>query len=112
MPPGPSIPEVDSMLNISLTVDLFDHPQRAAYREQIMLLRAEGMAERKIAQELGLTITATQNAAALDRIMKTQELTDPYVEVTVPPPDCTRLRRHRHKRYRFEPLGDSCVNIS
>jgi hypothetical protein len=100
------------VLNVNLTVDLFDHPQRAAYREQIMLLRAEGMAERKIAKKLGLTITATQSAAALDRAMKKQGLTDPYVGVTEPPPDCTKLRRHRHKRYRFEPLGDSCVNIS
>jgi site-specific DNA recombinase len=79
---------------------------------QIMLLRAEGMTERKIAKKLGLTITATQRAAALDRIMKTQELTDPYIEVTDPPSDCTRLRRHRHKRYRFEPLKDGCVSIS
>ena len=113
MPPGPSNPEVDSVLNISLTVDLFDHPQRAAHREQIMLLRErEGMPEWKIAEGLGLTITATQRAAALDRAMKKQGLTDPYVEVSEPPAENGNLRRHRHKRYRFEPVKDSCITIS
>ena len=31
-------------------------------------------------------------------------LTDPYVAVTEPPDDYAKLRRHKHKRYRFEPL--------
>jgi site-specific DNA recombinase len=90
-------------LEQTLVIDLFDLPQRVAYREQILDLRKE-MTEREAAHRLGLTVTATQRAAALDRLMKGRGLLDPYVRLTEPPPNYGQLRRHLHARYQFEPL--------
>jgi hypothetical protein len=86
-------------------VDLFDSPQREKYRRQIMELRHDGT-EREAAQQLGLTITAAQKAAALQRKMDELGLSDPYVLVGQPPED-SKLRRHKHARYRFDPLENA-----
>jgi hypothetical protein len=93
-----------------LTIDLFDMPQRVALREKIIAGRQEREAsghkrtERDVANSLGITVTAAQRAAALDRLMKAQGLTDPYVLMTEPPVDSKKFRRHLHLRYHFEPL--------
>ena len=34
-------------------------------------------------------------------------ITDPYLPVTKPPDDYTKLRRHKHARYHFEPLASA-----
>ena len=87
-----------------LTVDLFDPPQPEAFRRRICELRAGGMTQREAADQCGLTVTAAQNAAGLQRRMDALGLTDPYVAVTKPPDDYHKLRWHLHSRYRFEPL--------
>jgi DNA invertase Pin-like site-specific DNA recombinase len=93
-------PSVVSHLEREISVDLFDMPQRASFREQVMEKR-KTMTEKQAATELGLTITAAQRAAALDRMMKDMGVSDPYVLLTAPPPE---LRRHLHPRYRFTPI--------
>lgn len=100
---GQEIPEV---LRRELVIDLFEPPQRVRYREQVMAMRASGMSEKEVAKALGLTVTAVQRAASLNRMMQTLNLSDPYVEVMTPPADCTKLRRHLHPRYRFKPIDD------
>ena len=95
---------VASYLQREIEVDLFDPPQRIACREPVMQGRSAGKTERQVASELGITNTAAQRAAALSRQMEEAGLTDPYVRVLEPPSDYNRLRRHRHPRYRFEPL--------
>ena len=87
-----------------LTVDLFDPPQPETFRLRVCELRAGGMTQREAADQCGLTVTAAQDAAGLQRRMDTLGLTDPYVAVTEPPDDYGKLRRHLHSRYRFEPL--------
>jgi site-specific DNA recombinase len=87
-----------------LTVDLFDPPQREAHRRRIVAARASGVTEREAAAACDITITAAQRAAGLQRRMAELRLDDPYVPVTEPPVDFTRLRRHLNARYRFEPL--------
>ena len=94
-----------------LTVDLFDPPQRAEFRERIVALRAtvnpetgKKYTEAEAAREVGITKTATQRAAALQRRMDQLGLSDPFVRLLEPPDDYTKLRRHKHKRYSFEPL--------
>ena len=94
-----------------LTVDLFEPCQREAFRERIVALRAatdpetrRQYTEAETAREVGITITATQRAAALQRTMDQLGLSDPYVPVLDPPDDYTMLRRHKHKRYSLEPL--------
>ena len=86
-----------------LKVDLFNRPQHVQHRERIMELRRT-MTEKEAAKELGITVTAAQRAAALDRVMKQLGLEDPYVLLTEPPSDYAKLRRHLHPRYRFSPL--------
>jgi site-specific DNA recombinase len=95
---------VEPLLRRELVVDLFDPPQRVAYRQQVIHMRAAGMTERAVAKQLGLTTTATQRAAKLNRLMVSLGINDPYVLVTEPDPRNTKLRRHLHPRYRFEPL--------
>lgn len=87
-----------------LTIDLFEHPQRAAFRERVVAARSAGKSERAVAAELGITVTAAQKASALHRKMEVLGIADPYVAVLQPPDDCPKLRRHRHPEYRFEPL--------
>jgi len=93
-----------------LKLDLFTMPQRVALREQVVDGRQEltpsgrVRTEREVAKSLGITKTAAQQAAALDRLMTEQGLTDPYVLLSEPPMDYPKLRRHLHPRYRFEPL--------
>jgi site-specific DNA recombinase len=86
-----------------LTVDLFKPPQRVEYRERVMALRHE-ITERAVARELGITVTAAQRAAVLDRLMKQLNLADPYLRLVEPPMDYPKMRRHLHSRYHFEPL--------
>ena len=105
----PLVPDADvlegrtAVLRRELVVDLFEPPQRVAYRERVMALRAEGVTEKTIARKLGLSVSATQRAASLDRLMKQRGLADPYVPLTEPPSEQVRMRKHKHARYRFEP---------
>ena len=78
---------------------------QSLYAEHRRLARlALGMTENEAAHQLGVTKTAAQRAAALDRQMRDLGLDDPYVPVLEPPDDLPKLRRHRHSRYRFEPF--------
>jgi hypothetical protein len=36
--------------------------------------------------------------------MQARGITDPYEEIYGPPDDYGKLRRHRHPRYKFQPL--------
>jgi site-specific DNA recombinase len=99
----------DEVLRREMQVDLVDLPQRVAFREQIVTLRSRGLTESEVARRVGLTVTATQKAAALDRLMKQLGIADPYQPIHEPPPDYGKLRRYLHPRYRFEPLDDESV---
>jgi site-specific DNA recombinase len=102
---GPSgrAPAVVAHLTREVVVDLFDRPQRARLLWQVVALRAAGRTERQAAQELGITVTAAQRAAALARLMEERGTDDPYERLTAPPQDA-KFRRHLHPRYRFSPL--------
>ena len=102
------------ILRKEIVIDLFEPPQREAFREQVVRLRLpdlaqdrpKGLTEKSISQMLGITKTAVQAAAALQREMYRHGLSDPYIQVLEPPDDCPKLRRHHHPRYKFEPLID------
>ena len=89
------------------TVDLFDAPQRIAYRERVVALRERGLTERATARELGLTQPAVQRAMALHRKMQAAGATDAYRRLMAPTDG--KPGRHRHPRYRFEPLDGSAA---
>jgi hypothetical protein len=54
-------------LERDVTVDVFDAPERAAFRERVVARRRAGLTEKQVATELGITVTAAQCAAALQR---------------------------------------------
>ena len=95
--------EVEQILYRQLTIDLFEAPQRVAFRERVLDLRQQGLTTRQVASRLGLTQPAVQNALALDQRMKELGLTEPYVLLTEPPESFGRCRRHKKSRYRFAP---------
>jgi hypothetical protein len=102
IPQARGLDGIHDLLRHDLVVDLFDPPQRAAFRRRVLDLMAEGMATPQIARALGLTKTAVHRAVALDRRMRSLGLSDPYRVVTEPEHQ-NRLRRHRHPRFHFEP---------
>jgi site-specific DNA recombinase len=101
---------LQNLLMRELRIDLFNRPQRVRFRERVVAGRQECDAaghkrtERDVARSLGITVATAQRAAALDRLMEQQGLTDPYVLQLEPPTDHPKLRRHLHPRYHFEPL--------
>jgi hypothetical protein len=99
-----SVPGAPHLLRREVTLDLFDPPQREVIRPDVVRLAAEGMGQRRIARDLGVTQAAVSNAARLDRKMRAAGMADPFVVVTEVPADYTKLRRLKHERYRFEPL--------
>ncbi|MFT3881156.1 MAG: recombinase family protein [Gemmatales bacterium] len=104
---GIAVPsEVDGLLRHEMLIDLFKPPQRVSFRKQVLELRAR-MTEAEAAKSVGITITAAQQAAKLDKLMKERGLTDPYVPLTEPPGDDSKLKRHLHPDYRFRPLDDT-----
>jgi hypothetical protein len=105
VPEAWGLEEAGGVLRRELVVDLFDRPQRVRYFERIRELRGRGLTQVQVAAELGITQTAVQRSEAMGREMGRRGLTDPYVLLTEPPENAPRLRRHRHSRYRFEPLG-------
>jgi hypothetical protein len=98
--------EANRLITRSMVVDLFHEPQRAKFREQVVAMRAAGIKEDIVAAKLGITKTAAQRAAALQRRMDQLGISDPYVALTAPPADSKRRRRHEHLRYKFDPLPD------
>jgi site-specific DNA recombinase len=104
LPGAPGGERLAGALQRSLVVDLFDPPQREAYRVPIMELTANRLDQRSIAWELEITQTAVQHAVRLGRKMEALGIGDPYLPMNAPPDDYDRMQRHKHSRYRFEPL--------
>lgn len=91
------------------TLDLFERPpQREFIREAAMRLSAEGLEQREIGRHPDLPEPATQTAVSkalmLGKQMQASGMTTPYVLVTEPPADYTKLRRHLNPRYQFSPV--------
>ncbi len=94
-----------------MMVDLFDPPQREAYRTRIVAQREAGRTEREIAQQYGLTITAVQRGMALHRLMQAHGRTDAYEYQTHPLDNQRANARPRHARYQFSPLPGYPANL-
>jgi DNA invertase Pin-like site-specific DNA recombinase len=103
----PHIPGMESFsaaLRKTMVVDLFDPPQREAFRTEATALIASGMNQRKAAKVLGITSTAVQRAQALNKKMEQSGITDPYIKLNEPPPENSKIKRHKHSRYEFNPV--------
>ena len=108
IPEGRLREAVHTSLERTLEVDLFDPPQREEFRERVVELR-KTHTERTVAEMLGITITAAQRAYQLQNLMHQLSIVDPYQLIESPSDDVSRLKRHKHKRYRFDPLPDAGV---
>jgi hypothetical protein len=97
---------IGDLITRTVTIDLFDSPQRVTFRERVVGLRQEGLTEREVAANLGLTVTAAQRAMSLHRMMVEAVVSDPYRRLTAPPDGDSKFRRHFHPRYEFRPLPD------
>lgn len=92
--------------NKVVTVDLFDPPQREEYRSRVVSLRRH-MPEQQVAKALGITQTAAQRAAALQRMLDALGVDDAYRPVHEPPDDYGKLSRHKNARYDLDPLPNA-----
>jgi hypothetical protein len=92
-----------------LTVDISALPQRVVHREKIIEL-CKKMTQREAAKAVGITLPAAQHAIKLNRLMERRGVSDPYVPLMEAPADYSKLRRHLHRRFRFEPVpGYPCA---
>ena len=86
--------------------DLFDPPQRAQFRERIVAQSGplEACGRRRGGIGPHRNPACNTRLPRLQRRMDELGITDPYVAQFEPSDDCTKLQRHRHGDYRFEPL--------
>lgn len=103
-PQFPEIGVISSTLRKTMVVDLFDPPQREFFRSKASNLIASGKNQREAAKILGITATAVQRAIALNKRMEESGITDPYIQLSEPPPENSKIRRHKHPRYKFNPV--------
>ena len=106
---------LSEQLERTLDVDLFEPCQRAKFRERVVAMRASVNPQTgrrytylEIGPALGITDTAAQYAAELQREMDKLGIDDPYIPITKPPED-GKLKRHLNPRYSFEPLEQAGV---
>jgi site-specific DNA recombinase len=105
VPDAVHVPALGELLTRSLTLDLFESPQRERIRQAAVDLASRGIGQREIARRLpeNPTQTAVQRALNLHRIMGDLGLNSPYVLLSEPPDDYPKLRRHRNPKYCFNP---------
>ena len=88
-----------------MVVTLGSISQPVKFHSEAAALQQQGMKQRDIGSQLGLAQSAVEKALRIHRQMVEQGLTEPFIRLTSLPENCHRLRRHKHKRYRFEPLS-------
>jgi DNA invertase Pin-like site-specific DNA recombinase len=93
-----------SILSLPCAVDLTVAPQYERIRPDVIAMRAQRMTERNIAAQLGVTVTAVQHAASLQRKMDAQGLTSPWVPILNEEAVRKTFKRVHHARYQFQPL--------
>ena len=100
------VPGMAELLRREVTIDLFEPPQRERIRKQVVEYRDKAFTEKEIVHliEENPTVTAIQESMALHRKMTAMGLSSPYILAEEPPVDYTKLRRHKHESYRFQPL--------
>lgn len=101
---GVALPDSLDSMSVQCLVDLTMPNQRIMFRERVMELRAGGKTEREVAAMLGITHTAAQRAAKLDREVRRRGLVDPWQPVRTAAEAADCYARISNKRYQFEPL--------
>ena len=92
------------LLRFEGMVDLAKQPVRVRIRKDVVRMVEQGMKQRDIAAELGVTKTEVGNAMALQRSMVANDVEDPWVPVTSVEQARVSFKRVRNSRFKFEPL--------
>lgn len=100
------VPGLRELLSTDLTLDLFETPSREEIRETVVALSGTNKQREIDALSPGKVWSQTElgQAKQLNKKMLELGLTTPYVVIHEPPPDYTKLRRHKHPDYKFLPL--------
>jgi len=98
------LPNDVSHLQTSCQVDLTKSPQRDEFRSQVTKMRKTGMGYQSIAAELGITMPAAQNAAKLQKLMDSHEITDPWEPVRTEADALLYFKRIKNPRHQFMPM--------
>ncbi len=97
--------DLREILITEITVDLFDRPSFELHRNDIVELHREGNSKKVIGSKVGdLSLRMINKALDLQEVVKSQELSDPYILQLEPPQDLPKQRRHLHPRFEFEML--------
>ncbi|HUQ69939.1 MAG TPA: hypothetical protein VM165_10470, partial [Planctomycetaceae bacterium] len=88
-----------------LVVTLCPVSKALQHHAAVTELKAQGLREHEIGQRLGMAQSAVHRSLRLHRLMTSEGLAEPLVRLTELPARTNRLRRHRHPRFRFEPLA-------
>lgn len=99
------LPGSPSAFERAFVVDIFDKPQRELLRPAVV----EGMQDPKmtykaLAHRLKTHASVAQRAGQIQRLMESAGVTDPYLPIRTPIEGNAKYCRHRHLRFRFEPL--------
>jgi hypothetical protein len=96
VPDAANVPGLSALLRRTVTIDLFDPPQRERIRTEAVRLNDGTRTQNQIAALIAEkpTGTAVGDAIRLQRAMNEQGLTSPYVILEEPPANAP-LRRHK-----------------
>lgn len=93
---------VDDLREI-VTADLFDTPAYVRYAETFGTAESRNEKVFALAERLGVSLPTAMLARRLYRRMCESGVTNPYQRIASPPEKGWRCRRHKHRRYRFDP---------
>ncbi len=105
-PDARQIDGLQPLLSSTITLDVFEPPQRERIREQAVQLIREGCQQREACRRIEEQPTqpALQRALQLHQMMQELGIDTPYVLLRSPPDDYPKLRRHKADHFRFEPI--------
>jgi site-specific DNA recombinase len=105
LPTSSRLPGALSAYQRLMVVDLFDKPQRELIRPAVVAgMQRPSMTYKALAEQLSEHASVAQRAAQIQRLMDSAGVTDPYLPIRSPIEGNAKYSRHRHPRFRFEPL--------
>ena len=104
LPPALQAESAAAVFTHRLVVTLAEPSQRVRHCGAAAELQKQGLKQREIGTRLGMAQSATEAALRISRLMIPLGISEPYIRLTAVPKVTNRLKRHKHPRFRFEPL--------
>ena len=93
------------ILRREIRVDLYDLPDKVKWIEKISEYLPSGKSLKFIGKTLGIPDYLVSRTKSLLQKMNDLGISNPYVELTEPPENFKKMRRHLHPRYCFNPIN-------